>query len=81
MRFELWEASDEGGTESMLLGDSDEYQKSREMLIDERNMKLTWSFEADDHDQAMQMYYDHWDGVNTPRPMSFPVFASRLFPP
>lgn len=59
MRFELWEASDEDGTQSMLLGESEEYERSRAMLAHEPNMKLTWVVEADTHDEAMQLYYDH----------------------
>ena len=61
MRFELWEASDEDGTQSMLLGDSEEYERSRAMLAHEPNMRLTWVVEADTHDEAMQLYYDHME--------------------
>ncbi len=59
MRFELWQASDENGTETMLLGATDEYERSRAMLAHELNMKLTWAVEAESHDEAMQLYYDH----------------------
>lgn len=58
MRFELWQASDDDGTESMFLGESDEYERSRAMLAHEPDMKLTWTVEADSHDYAMQLYYD-----------------------
>jgi hypothetical protein len=59
MRFELWQSSDENGTETMLLGTSDEYERSRAMLAHEPNMKLTWVVEAENHDEAMQLHYDH----------------------
>jgi hypothetical protein len=56
MRFELWEGSDPelGGEQWTLLGDA--HTKAREML--EPWMQLTWTVEAESHDEAMQLVYD-----------------------
>ena len=56
MEFELWEGSDPklGGEEWTLLGP--DHAKSRDML--EPWMKLTWTVEAESHDEAMQLVYD-----------------------
>jgi hypothetical protein len=56
MWFELWEGSDPelGVEEWTLLGP--DHAKSREML--KPWMKLTWTVEAESHDEGMQLVYD-----------------------